>query len=375
MTKINQIYTAIEKNNLAELRALLDNDDASYYSRRKGNPLLAAVKAGHITIVEYLLKREGTIFRNIPSKHKTALRSYNLLKPKTKIERKRLEALKNEIFEKHGFNLPTWHQIGSVKQNPLIEAIKKENIEMVNAMIKSILFSFCSFTDENGNTPLHYVDKIKDDKKRTEIATLLITRGMDITLKNNKGAGVVHLTAYQKIQEEVLAQLKYSFFHDIAETIFFSKTSNALIFSAVAATICLAASSFAPMIGFGALAAVGYSISNMAYVYYNDRKQRDRTADKNSASTENKIVLTTTILDSHSKRIDRIEQFLSKRNVSKTLEQEKVSKKHNKREQLRTKQNTFVDAPAFNKQKQKTVDSDNSPKDKVETVKGIRARR
>lgn len=71
-------------------------------------------------------------------------------------------------------------------KNELIIAIEKGDLKQITTLLRDANFFTQSYKDSEGNTPLHYVGKIKDEKLRGAIARALIFAGMDIDLCNDK---------------------------------------------------------------------------------------------------------------------------------------------------------------------------------------------
>ncbi len=70
-------------------------------------------------------------------------------------------------------------------KNELIIAIEKGDLKQIKTLLRDTNFFTQSYKDSEGNTPLHYVGKIKDEKLRGAIARSLIFAGMDIDLCND----------------------------------------------------------------------------------------------------------------------------------------------------------------------------------------------
>ncbi|MCS5711946.1 ankyrin repeat domain-containing protein [Candidatus Berkiella aquae] len=91
------------------------------------------------------------------------------------------------------YDLHHWNEDG---QNPLIEAIKSENVAIVKVMAKAMTNSKWSmshsFKDAKGNTPFHYIGEINNPQVRKAMVTSLIHAGLSIQFENDKGEKPKH---------------------------------------------------------------------------------------------------------------------------------------------------------------------------------------
>ncbi|HRE32334.1 MAG TPA: hypothetical protein PLD88_10205, partial [Candidatus Berkiella sp.] len=115
------------------------------------------------------------------------------------------------------YNFHDWNED---RQNPLIEAIKSGNVEIVQIMAKAMTNSKWlmseSFKDEKGNTPFHYIGKISNVQVRKAMATSLIHAGLSIQFENDKDEKPKHF-------DEMLA------INDASKNRFLLRISNFLL--------------------------------------------------------------------------------------------------------------------------------------------------
>lgn len=83
----------------------------------------------------------------------------------------------------------------------LLEAIQKNDLKAISTLLKDPKFFEESYKYQKGNTPFHYIDKIKDAKLRKEIATKLIAAGMRFAVTNDEGHQPTNLKEYVEINE------------------------------------------------------------------------------------------------------------------------------------------------------------------------------
>lgn len=99
-------------------------------------------------------------------------------------------------------DLHDWNEDG---QNPLVEAIKSGQVDIVKILAKAIAndeqMLSKSFKDERGNTPFHYIGEITDVNVRKEMATALIQAGMSIDFENHAGKKPKHHDELVAIKE------------------------------------------------------------------------------------------------------------------------------------------------------------------------------
>lgn len=107
---------------------------------------------------------------------------------------------------KHLDYWPDLYIFDGQNRNPLVEAIKKENYRMVHLMVKhpKLLAGVCK--DREGNTPFHYIDKVKSGFKRRLLAEELIAKGMRIDLTNDADKKPVFYKDYLKIEQDLAKQ-------------------------------------------------------------------------------------------------------------------------------------------------------------------------
>ncbi|MCS5710664.1 hypothetical protein [Candidatus Berkiella aquae] len=305
MRKKEKVYAAVENNSLTELKGLLSNDHTTYYDVQKGNLLLVAVKAGHADIVEYLVKREEEIYYR--SKNHTALRAYESLKPSSIEELINITELKENCYQKlySNIHLHRWDKIEEVKQSPLIEAIKRQNLPVIKAIVQSSLFFEASFKDTKGNTPLHYVGKIKDASKRKEIAVLLIKKGMDITLRNDKDELPCHYEEFEETQNNIKRGISIPSLNRL----FFRNNIHSFVVASIAVVALLLMHASFPIASiFGIIGAIGYHIANVSHQISVDRY---KLAQQNQLASE--------VFYQLDKKSDKeITQYLQNKNMSLT---------------------------------------------------------
>lgn len=91
------------------------------------------------------------------------------------------------------YDLHDWNEDG---QNPLIEAIKTSQVDIVKIFAGAIankrMMLGKSFKDAQGNTPFHHIGNIADVNVRKQMATALIQAGMSIDLVNDAGEKPKH---------------------------------------------------------------------------------------------------------------------------------------------------------------------------------------
>ncbi len=105
--------------------------------------------------------------------------------------------------------LDYWHDLHKFdhqNRNPLLEAIKKENLPIVNLIASHPKLLAGVYKDRVGNTPFHYIDKVKSGFKRKLLAQALIAKGMRIDLTNDAGKKPTHHKEYLKIQQKLAEQ-------------------------------------------------------------------------------------------------------------------------------------------------------------------------
>lgn len=86
-------------------------------------------------------------------------------------------------------------------KNELLTAIEKVDVKKVKELLKEPDFFKYSYKDSDGNTPLHYVGKIKDEKLRHALARALINAGMDIEFCNYAGEKPENYQSFEEIKK------------------------------------------------------------------------------------------------------------------------------------------------------------------------------
>ncbi len=161
------------------------------------------------------------------------------------------------------YDLHDWNEDG---QNPLIEAIKTSQVDIVKILAGAIankrMMLGKSFKDAQGNTPFHHIGNIADTNVRKQMATALIQAGMSIDLVNDAGEKPKHHDELVAIKAENAHR-----FLDRFANMFFLKppaltTRNALLWTLPIAILTTVAFIIQPVTAFAStLFALAYFIA------------------------------------------------------------------------------------------------------------------
>lgn len=202
ISKVNcysaQIHDAAENGDLNTVKALIQKDKTLINApdREGKTPLHYAAAKGHLHIVEWLVMHGA----DVNARNSSGITPMYLAKG---FGKKDVVA----FLEKHGGRAdvvkPTRQQpqkpstpapqekqklpVPQSPITPIIEAVKANNIEMVQTMLKTDP-DLTKTTDQNGLTPLHWAAEIGNLK----IAELLVENGADVNAKTERGITPLH---------------------------------------------------------------------------------------------------------------------------------------------------------------------------------------